>query len=272
MSGAVNGGEGGLARFDNKVVAITAAASGIGLAAARRFAAEGARLALCDLNGEALAARARDLGVDGARLLLAPGADVRDKAHVERFIREAAQAHGRIDVLVNNAGAGRRGRVQDLSDDDWREVMGVSLDSVFYAGRAAMPYLVDTRGAIVNVASISGLAGDGGNAAYNAAKAAVVNLTRAMAVDAGRDGVRVNAVAPGLTATPMTERMRAAPAVMQQYEDRIPLARPGAPEEVAAAICFLASDDASYVNGVCLPVDGGLSAWTGQPVWRPRRG
>ena len=149
--------------------------------------------------------------------------------------------------------------------------MGVSFASFFQACRAAMPHLVSTRGAIVNVASISGLAGDGGNAAYNAAKAAVVNLTRAMAVDAGRDGVRVNAVAPGLTATPMTERMRAAPAVVEQYEDRIPLARAGLPEEIGAAICFLASDEASYINGVCLPVDGGLSAWTGQPVWRPRR-
>ncbi|MBX3528406.1 MAG: SDR family oxidoreductase, partial [Rhodoblastus sp.] len=96
--------------------------------------------------------------------------------------------------------------------------------------------------------------------------------TRSLAYDGGPYGVRANAVAPGLTATPMTERMRAAPKVMEQYEDRIPLARAGAPEEIAAAICFLASDDASYINGVCLPVDGGLSAWTGQPVWRPRRG
>lgn len=259
-----------MARFENKVVVVTAAASGIGLAAARRFAAEGARLALCDLNGAALEERARELDADPARLFLAT-VDVSQKEQIERFIADAFGAHGRIDVLVNNAGAGRRGRVQDLSDDDWRHVMGVSLDSVFHACRAAMPHLVATRGAIVNVASISGLAGDGGNAAYNAAKAAVVNLTRAMAVDAGRDGVRVNAVAPGLTETPMTERMRAAPAVMEQYEDRIPLARAGLPEEIAAAICFLASSDASYINGVCLPVDGGLSAWTGQPVWRPRR-
>ncbi|HPG02139.1 MAG TPA: SDR family NAD(P)-dependent oxidoreductase [Beijerinckiaceae bacterium] len=260
-----------MGRFENKAVVITAAASGIGLAAAGRFAAEGARLALCDIDGEALAARAHDFDIDPERLLLAT-VDVREKTDIEAFVTDAASRFGCIDVLVNNAGAGRRGRVQDLSDEDWRHVMGVSLDSVFIASRAAMPHLVARRGAIVNVASISGLAGDGGNAAYNAAKAAVVNLTRAMAVDAGRDGVRANAVAPGLTATPMTERMRAAPKVMEQYEDRIPLARAGAPEEIAAAICFLASDDASYINGVCLPVDGGLSAWTGQPVWRPRRG
>ena len=125
---------------------------------------------------------------------------------------------------------------------------------------------------IVNVASAASFVTNAKMAAYNAAKAAVINLTRAMAVDAGRDGVRVNAIAPGLTATPMTERMRAAPRVMEQYKDRIPLARAGQPDEIAAAICFLASNDASYINGVCLPVDGGLSAWTGQPVWRPRGG
>ena len=260
-----------MGRFENKAVVITAAASGIGLAAARRFAAEGARLALCDIDGEALAARAHDVGIGRERLLLAT-VDVRENKALEAFVADAAGRYGCIDVLVNNAGAGRRGRVQDLGDDDWRHVMGVSLDSVFHASRAAMPHLVATRGAIVNVASISGLAGDGGNAAYNAAKAAVINLTRAMAVDAGRDGVRVNAIAPGLTATPMTERMRAAPRVMEQYKDRIPLARAGQPDEIAAAICFLASNDASYINGVCLPVDGGLSAWTGQPVWRPRGG
>lgn len=258
-----------MGRFENRVAIVTAAASGIGLATARRLAVEGARLALCDIDGAKLEAATADFGLDPSRLLRAT-VDVRDRTALADFIAAAASAHGRIDSLVNNAGAGRRGRVQDLSDDDWRHVMDVSLDSVFHACRAAMPHLVAARGAIVNVASISGLAGDGGNAAYNAAKAAVINLTRAMAVDAGRDGVRVNAVAPGLTATPMTERMRAAPAVMEQYEDRIPLARAGSPDEIAAAICFLASDEASYVNGVCLPVDGGLSAWTGQPVWRPR--
>ena len=129
-----------MGRFENKVVAITAAAQGIGLAAARRFASEGARLALCDLNGVALQARARELGVDPGHVFLSPGADVRKKSDIESFVADAAEFHGRIDVLINNAGAGRRGRVQDLSDDDWRHVMGVSLDSVFYASRAAMPH------------------------------------------------------------------------------------------------------------------------------------
>ena len=259
-----------MSRFAGRTVVITAAASGIGLAAAARFSREGANLALCDLRGEELAARAGEFGLPPERLICRT-VDMREKEQVEALVAAAVASFGRIDGLINNVGGGRRGRVQDLADSDWRDVMALSLDSVFLASRAAMPHLVATRGAIVNVASISGLAGDGGNLAYNAAKGAVVNMTRGMAVDAGPDGVRVNAVCPGLTATPMTERMRASEAGMAQYRDRIPLARAGEPDEIASAIAFLASDDASYVSGVCLAVDGGLTAWTGQPVWRPKR-
>ena len=257
-------------RFSGRVVMISAAASGIGLAAARRFAQEGASLALCDLDGEALRAQTAGFGLPDARLLCC-AVDMRERTEIAAFAAAGAEKFGRLDVLVNNVGGGRRGRVQDLAEADWRYVMDLSLDSVFHASHAAMPHLIAVRGTIVNTASISGLAGDGGNAAYNAAKGAVVNLTRAMAVDSGPDGVRVNAVCPGLTITPMTQRMRTAPAVMAQYEDRIPQGRAGAADEIASAIAFLASDEASYVTGVALAVDGGLSAWTGQPVWRPKR-
>ncbi|GGC63367.1 3-oxoacyl-ACP reductase [Chelatococcus reniformis] len=252
------------------MVLITAAASGIGLAAATRLSREGARLALSDLRLDALEARAAELALPRDQLICS-ATDVRDVRQIEAFVAQAAGAFGRIDVLVNNAGIGRRGQVAGLADEDWRQVMDVTLDSVFYGARAALPHLTRTRGNIVNIASISGLAGDGGNAAYNAAKGAVVNLTRAMAVDHGPDGVRVNAVCPGLTVTPLTRKMRETPAVMDQFEERIPLARAGEADEIAAAIAFLASDEASYVTGVSLAVDGGLTAWTGQPVWRPKR-
>jgi meso-butanediol dehydrogenase / (S,S)-butanediol dehydrogenase / diacetyl reductase len=255
--------------FAGRTVLVTGAASGIGLAVARRFAREGANLALCDIRGDELFARASELALPAARLVLGV-VDMRCKPEIEAFVASAIRTFGQIDALINNVGGGRRGRVQDISDEDWRQVMSLSLDSVFHASHAAMPHLVAARGAIVNIASISGLAGDGGNLAYNAAKGAVVNMTRAMAVDAGPDGVRVNAVCPGLTATPMTERMRASDAVMDLYRDRVPLGRAGEADEIANAVFFLASDEASYVNGVCLAVDGGLTAWTGQPVWRPK--
>ncbi len=258
-----------MGRFQGRVALVTAAASGIGLATARRLAREGARIALCDIRHDELQARAGEIEGPG---LLAVAVDMRVREEVDAFVAQAVAKFGRIDVLVNNAGLGRRGRVQDMTDEDWRLVMETSLDSVFYASRAAMPHLVATRGAIVNVASISGLRGDGGTIAYNAAKGAIVNMTRGMAIDAGPDGVRVNAVCPGLTITPMTQRMRDNETVLGTYLDRIPLARPGGADEIAAAIAFLASPDASYVNGVALAVDGGLTAWTGQPVWRPKRG
>jgi meso-butanediol dehydrogenase / (S,S)-butanediol dehydrogenase / diacetyl reductase len=257
-----------MGRFTGRTALVTAAASGIGLATARRLGAEGANLVLSDIRLDELEARAKDIE---APRVLCRRADVRSKADIEAFVATAAETFGRIDVLVNNAGIGRRGRVQDLADDEWRLVMDVTLDSVFLASRAALPHLARARGNIVNVASISGLAGDGGNAAYNAAKGAVVNLTRAMAVDHGPDGVRVNAVCPGLTITPLTAKMRASEPVMAQFADRIPLGRAGAADEIARAIAFLASDEASYVSGVCMAVDGGLSAWTGQPVWRPKK-
>ena len=259
-----------MAGFGGRTVVVSGAASGIGLATARRFAREGANLALCDIKGDELRELATGLDVAPERLLCG-AVDMRRKTEIEAFVARAVETFRSIDALVNNVGGGRRGRVQDLSDEDWRQVMDLSLDSVFHASRAAMPHLVAARGAVVNIASISGLAGDGGNLAYNAAKGAVVNMTRGMAVDAGPDGVRVNAVCPGLVATPMTERMRASQTVMDQYRDRIPLGRAGEAEEIANVVFFLASEQASYVNGACIPVDGGLSAWTGQPVWRPKR-
>ena len=257
-------------RFAGKVVAIIACASGIGLATARRFASEGAMLALSDVRLDVLKAEAATLSIDAARFSCS-AVDVRQKDQIETFIAHAVQKFGRIDVLVNNAGIAARGAVTAHSDEDWRRVMDVTLDSVFYASRAAIPHLLKTRGNIVNIASISGLAGDGGNGAYNAAKGAVVNMTRAMAIDHGRDGVRVNSVCPGLTITPLTQRMREVPAVMEVFEDRVPLARAGTADEMAAAVAFLASDDASYISGVNLAVDGGLTAWTGQPVYRARK-
>jgi meso-butanediol dehydrogenase / (S,S)-butanediol dehydrogenase / diacetyl reductase len=166
---------------------------------------------------------------------------------------------------VNNAGVALSGSVTEAPVQSWRKVMGTDLDGVFYGCRAAAPHLIRTKGCIVNVSSVSGLGGDWNMSFYNAAKGAVTNFTRALALELGMQGVRVNAVNPSLTMTGMTTDMQDNHELMDAFKERIPLGRPAKPEDIASVIAFLASDDAGFVNGVNLPVDGGLSASNGQP-------
>jgi len=253
------------ARFADRVVIVTGAASGIGEATVRRFADEGARVVLGDIDAEHLASVVDDLTGSGAR---ATGVrvDVADEAEVAALVAHAVDAHGRLDVLVNNAGASQLGHVTELTAEQWHRIMSVNVDSVFFAAKAALPHLVATGGCIVNTCSISGLFADYGVVAYNTAKGAVANLTRNLAIDHAADGVRVNAVCPGGVVTPMS-----AAAVRRadgEWERRVPLGRLAEPEEIAAAITFLASDDASYITGHNLVVDGGITVATGQPDFR----
>jgi meso-butanediol dehydrogenase / (S,S)-butanediol dehydrogenase / diacetyl reductase len=252
-------------RFAGKVALVTGGASGIGAATARRLAAEGARVAIGDLDEPAGGALAKELGAEaGAASFHA--VDVAELASVERLVEDVAARFGRLDVLVNNAGIGGFGETPDLDPDQWHRVIAVDLHSVFYGCRAAIPHLRRAGGgAIVNTASISGLGGDYGFAAYNAAKGAVANYTRTLALDHGKDGIRTNAVCPGPIDTPLAAALTSNAVVVAEYARVVPLGRIGRAEEVAAAIAFLASDDASYVNGACLEVDGGLTAHTGQP-------
>ncbi|SAL05911.1 3-ketoacyl-ACP reductase [Caballeronia arationis] len=168
-------------------------------------------------------------------------------------------------MLVNNAGVAPTGRIDEASLDDWRAIMSIDLDGVFYCTRAAIHHLIDAQGSIVNVSSVSGLGGDWGMSLYNAAKGAVTNFTRALAMDHGRDGVRVNAVCPSLTDTDLTKDMLGDEQLMTRFRERIPLGQAAKPDDIAAVIAFLASEDARFVTGVNLPVDGGLSASNGQP-------
>ena len=248
-------------RFQDKTVIVTGGGSGIGEATVRRFAAEGAQVVVADIRPEAME---RVLAAIGPQRHLGLVVDMEDMAAIERMVTDTLTRFGRLDVLVNNAGMGSFGRVTEIDMDHWRQVQRVDVESVFWASRLAIPHLEKVGGSIVNVASASGMAADYGFAAYNAAKAAVLNLTRAMAIDHA-PVIRVNAVSPGLTATPLATGLTGNAEMMAAYEPVLTMGRPADPAEVAAAIAFLASADASYVNGHNLVVDGGMTAHTGQP-------
>ena len=252
-----------MTRFRDKVVLVTGSASGIGEAAARRFGREGAQLVLADRNAEGLARVAGDIEAAGVLTIVA---DLADREGCERVIAGAVERFGRLDVLVNNAGKDHLGKVDEGAIDDFSTVIETDLYGVFFMTRFAMPHLRRSRGCIVNVSSVSGLGGDWNHSFYCAAKGAVTNFTRALALDEARNGVRVNAVNPSLVYTPFTAGMQDQPELVAKFEERIPMGRGADPEDIAPVIAFLASADARFVTGVNLPVDGGLSASNGQPA------
>lgn len=249
-------------RFKGRTVIVTGAASGIGRGVAERFAQEGANVVVCGRDEAPLQTLVGELGRDRA---LAQCCDVAAYDEVEALVRTAVQRFGRLDVMVNNAGVATEGPAGDVALDDWDKTIRVDLTGVFYGCRAALPELLKTQGCIVNTASVSGLGADWALCAYNAAKGGVVNLTRSIALDYGGRGVRCNAVCPSLTRSKMTEDMLADAALMAKFMERLPLGRPAEPADIAGVVAFLASEDARFVNGVNLPVDGGVTASNGQP-------
>ncbi|GHE02795.1 SDR family NAD(P)-dependent oxidoreductase [Streptomyces alanosinicus] len=250
-------------RFMGKVAIVTGGGSGIGAATAYRLGREGATVITVGRTEDRLKAAAAD-APPGATIV-PRAADVSDEPAVTALIDDVAQEYGRLDVLVNNAGSATAGTVEHTETAEWRRTFAVDVDGVFFASRAALPHLRRVGGCIVNVGSVSGLGADWSLAAYNAAKGALVNLTNAMALDHGHEGVRVNAVHPSLTRTPVTSFIVENEDALAAFRERIPMRRPAEPAEVADAIAFLASSDARFVNGAHLPVDGGLSASNGQP-------
>lgn len=246
-----------------KAAIVTGAGSGIGAAVAQRLVDDGWAVTLFGRRLDKLEETAAQIAKPD-RLLVVPG-DVTIPEDVEKLIAAHLEAFGRLDGLVNNAGAVVGGPIDQVKFDDWRHVMSVNLDGLFHTIGQATPHLKAFGGSIVNVSSVSGIGGDWGMSPYNASKGAVSNFTRALALDLGAQGIRGNAVAPTLTLTDMASFISESDELMDRFRTRVPLGRAAKPEEVASVIAFLLGPDASFVNGVNLPVDGGVSASNGQP-------
>ncbi len=251
-------------KFANKSVVVTGAGSGIGRAVAQAFASAGASLTLCDIDATALRQTADALRADAhshessvATQLL----DVRNPASCRQVIATAVEQFGGIDVLCNSAGIARCAYFTDIAVEDWQAVIDTNLNGVFHLSQAVIPHLLERGGCIVNLASVAGLKGQAYTAAYCASKFAVIGLTQSLALEYAQQGLRVNAVCPGGTDTAMVAGFMpppdADPALMARY---LPLTEMAEAEDIAQVILFLSSERARHINGVALPVDGGVCA------------
>jgi 3-oxoacyl-[acyl-carrier protein] reductase len=243
-------------RLDGKVAVITGAAGGIGLASARRFISEGARVVVADLDEGRIADALAGLGAPAGNALGAR-VDVTDRTSVDAMVARALDAWGRIDCLVNNAGITLDARLVKMSSEQFDRVIDVNLKGVFNCTQAVVDAMIrQGSGVILNASSVVGLYGNFGQTNYAATKAGLIGFTKTWARELGPKGIRVVAVCPGFVATPILETIPEA--VMQKMVDKVPLGRLGRPDEIASVYAFLASDDASYVNGAVIEVSGGI--------------
>jgi len=246
-------------RLQGKVAFVTGGGSGIGAATAERFAQEGATVVICGRRQQPLdevVGRIRAAGGQAHAVV----ADVGVEEQLVGALEQAAAQHGGLHILVNNAMAYTWGGIEGMSTDDWRANFTTSVDGTFWGTRTAMKLMKDSGGAIVNVSSICGTLGTPQMSGYSAAKAAIINFSRAAAAEGAASGVRVNVVVPAVVETPATAGMLSDESTRRNTEKIIPMGRVGQPEELASAVLFLASDEAAYITGAALPVDGGRSA------------
>lgn len=243
-------------KLNNRVALITGAAGGIGEATARLFAKEGARVVVQDINSDGLAPVVEGITKEGGQATAVNG-DITVKGECERIVKAALDAFGQVDILINNAGINRDSMVKKMSEDKWDAVLGVNLKGTFLMCQAVLETMSGAKyGRIVNTASIGAL-GNIGQANYSASKAGVIGLTSTLSLEFARSGISVNCVSPGATETQMTAGIP--PEIKKAIQGKIPLRRFAEPEEIAKAHLFLASEEASYVTGQTLYVDGGIS-------------
>ncbi len=258
-------------RLAGKVALITGAASGIGLATARLFAAEGARVAIADLDGPGIEAAADGIAASGGEVIAISG-DVSLSIDVSRMVETAIARFGRLDILYNNAGIMKPGLIHEVSEADWDRTLAVNLKSVFLGCKYALPELMKHGGVILSTASVAGLEGRSGHGHYCASKAGIINLTRNIAMDYAKYGIRANCICPGGVATNISKDMldHLSPEALQRLArwtmETNPIPRISQPEEIARVALFLCSDDASYVTGHAMVVDGGSIAGHSIPL------
>jgi len=252
-------------RLKERVALITGGASGIGLATAKQFLKEGAKVAIADISDESGKCAIEELKTLSPEVIFIR-ADVSKEDDAKRMVEETVKKFGRLDILFNNAGIWLEGRVEDLPVEKWDHIMSINLRGPFLCSKYAVPQMKKQgKGVIINNSSCNGIIGDYGDPAYCASKGGVALLTRAMALDYAKENIRVNAICCGEIETPMFEHeARVQNKPIDQYREEIaschPMGRLGKPEEAAKAVAFLASDDSSFVTGILLSVDGGLTA------------
>jgi NAD(P)-dependent dehydrogenase (short-subunit alcohol dehydrogenase family) len=251
-------------RLEGKVAVITGGNAGIGEAVAKRFSEEGAAVVITGRRQQELERVASVIRLNKGKVLGVVGS-VTDETHVKDVVRRTLDSFGKIDVLVNNAGIGEFGkRLHETDDATWAKVLEVNLTGVFRMTRAVITQMLKQgRGSLVNISSVAGLVGLSGLTAYTASKGALDALTRALAVEYAKEGIRCNVVNPGLINTPMAAPLMANPDMLQPILAQYAIRRPGTPEEVANMVLYLASDEAAWVTGATFPIDGGMTVYKG---------